>query len=1021
MTDKTITDIPKAYDPSKVEDKWYEYWLKNNLFHSEVDKTKTPYTIVIPPPNITGMLTMGHILNNTIQDIFIRTKRMQGFNACWVPGTDHASIATETKVTNYLKEKGIDKFEIGREEFLKHCKEWKDKYGGIIIQQLKKLGVSCDWQRERFTMDDDYYKKVLKAFVQLYKEGKIYRGYRMVNWCPASKSAISDEEVNYKTVNGKLWYLKYPVAGTESYLVVATTRPETMLGDTGVAVNPNDERYKNLIGKKVLLPIVEREIPIFGDEYVDMEFGTGAVKVTPAHDVNDYDMGMRHKLEFINIFNEDASTNKNVPEDFSELDRYVARKKVVERFEELGLLEKIEDYQNKVGYSERGGVPIEPYLSEQWFMKMTSDGSANSNEDELAKPALDVVKEGKIRFYPDHWIKTYEHWMSNIKDWCISRQLWWGHRIPVWYCVNKDHTVPKRFAVYSFILEKKAAKFESFDERKYKDGSLGRKGVIDGRNKKYRKFKERAYTFDNIKKIEKVFSMLKKQSDGRKNEAQIYIIPYNGRFSKSSIKIYKQKDIEYKYILKEVRKGDSFDALVDEINESLERNLIVSIERPNSCPQCGSKNLRQDNDVLDTWASSWLWAYDVFKTEKEKKYYYPTDTLVTAPDIIFFWVARMIMAGLHFRKNIPFKNVYFTSIIRDLQGRKMSKSLGNSPDPLDVILEYGADALRFTVIYLAPLGQDVLFSTEKCEIGRNFANKIWNAGRFLLMNAQNIPINKNLLNEHLDFSDYWINSRLHQTLSDLNKAMDKFEINNASKIVYSFVWSDFCDWYIELSKNRLYSDNEEVKLAVLNRAINIFESLLKIVHPFMPFITEELWQLIENRKDGQSISTSEYPKLDESLIDLEAEKEMGFVQDIITAIRNIRGEMNIPPSKFVSAFIKSNNVKDYQLEYIKKLARVEEITVDEKLEKPKTSASAILNECEIYIPLKGLIDLDVERNRLQKEITRLENSLTGIEKKLSNEKFVQNAAPEVVERERTKQKDWKSNLEKLKDILKNLE
>jgi valyl-tRNA synthetase len=883
MAVKNINEIPKAYDPSIVEDKWYKYWLKNNLFHSEVDKTKTPYTIVIPPPNITGMLTMGHILNNTIQDIFIRTKRMQGLNACWVPGTDHASIATETKVTNYLKEKGIDKFEIGREEFLKHCKDWKDKYGGIIIQQLKKLGVSCDWQRERFTMDDDYYKKVLEAFVQLYKEGKIYRGYRMVNWCPASKSAISDEEVNYKTVNGKLWYLKYPVAGTDSYLIVATTRPETMLGDTGVAVNPNDERYKKFVGNKVLLPIVEREIPIFGDEYVDMEFGTGAVKVTPAHDVNDYDMGMRHKLEFINIFNEDASTNKNVPDEFSGLDRYVVRKKVVERFEELGLLEKTEDYQNKVGYSERGGVPIEPYLSEQWFMKMSSDGSVSSNEDELAKPALDVVKEGKIRFYPNHWIKTYEHWMSNIKDWCISRQLWWGHRIPVWY---------------------------------------------------------------------------------NKQTKEIYC----------------------------------------DVN-----------------PPADAENWEQDNDVLDTWASSWLWAYDVFKTEDEKKYYYPTDTLVTAPDIIFFWVARMIMAGLHFRKDIPFKNVYFTSIIRDLQGRKMSKSLGNSPDPLDVISEYGADALRFTVIYLAPLGQDVLFSTEKCEIGRNFANKIWNAGRFLLMNSQNIPINKNLLNEHLDFSDHWINSRLHQTLSDLKRALDKFEINNAVKIIYSFTWNDFCDWYIELAKNRLYSDDEEIKSAVLTRALSLFENLLKIVHPFMPFLTEELWQLIENREDGESISTSEYPELNESLLNPEAEKEMGFVQDIITAIRNIRGEMNIPPSKFVTAFIKSSHVKDYQLEYIKKLGRVESIKVDENLEKPKASASTVLNNCEIYIPLKGLIDIDVERNRLQKEITRLEGSLAGIEKKLSNEKFVQNAAPEVVERERIKQKDWKNNLDKLKDIFKNLE
>ncbi len=879
MAEKNISEIPKAYNPSVVEDKWYKYWLENNLFHSEVDKNKNPYTIVIPPPNITGMLTMGHILNNTIQDIFIRTKRMQGFNACWVPGTDHASIATETKLTNYLKEKGIDKYEIGREEFLKHCWQWKEKYGGIIIQQLKKLGVSCDWQRERFTMDDDYYKKVLETFVKLYKEGKIYRGYRMVNWCPASKSAISDEEVIYKTVNGKLWYLKYPVLGTEKFVIVATTRPETMLGDSGVAVNPNDERYKNLIGKKVLLPIAQREIPIFADDYVDMEFGTGAVKVTPAHDLNDYEMGKRHNLEFINIFNDDASTNHNVPEEFRGLDRFVVRKKVIERFEDLQLLEKIEDYQTKVGYSERGGVPIEPYLSEQWFMKM----------QELAKPALDVMNEGKIKFYPDHWIKTYNNWMENIKDWCISRQLWWGHRIPVWY-------------------------------------------------------------------------------HNSTNEMHCGINP------PENIQLW-----------------------------------------------------HQDEDVLDTWASSWLWAYDVFRTEDEQKYYYPTDTLVTAPDIIFFWVARMIMAGLHFKKDIPFINVYFTSVIRDLSGRKMSKSLGNSPDPLDVISEYGADALRFTVIYLAPLGQDVLFSTDKCELGRNFANKIWNAGRFLLMNAENIPVNENLKNKHLDFSDEWINSRLHQTLSDLNNAMEKFEVNNASKIIHTFVWSDFCDWYIEMAKNRLYAVDEDlpadqagIKSAVLTRALGIFENLLKLVHPFMPFITEELWQLIKERNDGESISSSDYPTLNKSLINPEAEQEMNFVQEIITAIRNIRGEMNVPPSKYVTALIKSSHVKKHQIEYIKKLARVEEIKIDEKIEKPKAAASAVLKNCEIYIPLKGLIDLDVERNRLQKEIDRLENSLMGINKKLSNEKFIQNAAPDVVEKERIKQKDWNENLNKLKEILSNL-
>jgi len=871
-TENQSKEVPKAYNPADVEDKWYSYWIDNGIFNSDIDETKTPYTIAIPPPNITGMLTMGHVLNNALQDIFIRTKRMQGYNACWVPGTDHASIATETKVTKFLADKQIDKYQIGREAFLEHCQEWKKEYGGIIIQQLKKLGVSCDWRRERFTMDDEYYHEVIKAFVDLYREGKIYRGYRMVNWDPANKSAISDEEVIFKTVNGKLWHFKYPVMDSDEFVIVATTRPETMLGDTGVAVNPNDERYKHLIGKKILLPIAEIEIPIFADDYVDMEFGTGAVKVTPAHDVNDYEMGKRHNLQFINIFNDDATTNGNVPEEFRELDRYEVRKKVIARLEELGLLSKIEDYQNKVGYSERGNVPIEPYLSEQWFMKM----------DEIVKPAVDVVKEGKINFYPKHWEKTYFHWMESIRDWCISRQLWWGHRIPVWY-----HITTK----------------------------------------------------------------------------EIYC----------------------------------------DVN-----------------PPADIENYKQDEDVLDTWASSWLWAHAIFKTDDERKYYYPTNTLVTGPDIIFFWVARMIMAGMHFMKDIPFSDVYFTSIIRDVQGRKMSKSLGNSPDPLEVIKDYGADALRFTIIYLAPLGQDVLFSADKCELGRNFANKIWNAGRFLLMNKANTNLDKSLAAKHIDFADEWIASRLNKTLKQLNEAMEKFEVNNAIKIVHSFIWNDFCDWYVEMIKNRLYGDDQEIKSAVLTRAISIFEDALKMLHPFMPFITEELWQLTNERKDGESISTSQYPASDEQIINESAEKEMDFVKDIITAIRNIRGEMNIAPSKKVNAFIKSSEVKPHQVEYVKKLAKVDELKVEADLQKPKASASAVLNDCEIFIPLEGLIDLEVERQKLQKEIMRIEGSLVGIEKKLSNEKFVANAAAEIVEKERAKQKDWSDNLIKLKEILNNL-
>lgn len=883
MTNQT-TEIPKAYDPSVVEDKWYSYWGNKNFFHSEADESKTPYTIVIPPPNITGMLTMGHILNNTIQDILIRMKRMQGFNACWVPGTDHASIATETKVYNYLLEQKISKWEIGRDEFLKHCYVWKEKYGGIIIQQLRKLGVSCDWERERFTMDEHYYKKVIEAFVQLYNEGYIYRGYRMVNWCPVSKSAISDEEVIPRQVNGKLWHLKYPIIGTDEFIIVATTRPETMLGDTGVAVNPNDERYQHLIGKKVALPLTTREIPIFADEYVDKEFGTGAVKVTPAHDVNDYQMGQRHNLEVINIFNEDASTNHNVPEEFRGLDRYDARKKVVARLTEFNLIEKIEEHTHNVGYSERGNVPIEPYLSEQWFMKM----------NELAKPALEAVQKGEIKFHPAHWVKTYEHWMENIQDWCISRQLWWGHRIPVWYCVGDDHC-----------------------------------------------------------------------------------------------------NLECK-------------------------NPIVSATTPEKCPHCGSKNIKQDEDVLDTWASSWLWAYDVFKTDEEQKYYYPTDTLVTAPDIIFFWVARMIIAGLHFKKDIPFRNVYFTSVIRDIEGRKMSKSLGNSPDPLDVIAEYGADALRFTVIYLAPLGQDVLFSTEKCDLGRNFANKIWNAGRFLLMNKEKISVDENLLHSHKDFIDTWIESRLNETVENFLRSMEKFEINNASKIIYSFVWNDFCDWYVELSKNKFYSEDKEIQSAALTRALNIFESLLKLVHPFMPFITEELWQLIKERKSGESICVADFPTANRNIIDSAVSEKMDLFQSVVGAVRNIRGEMNIPPSKNISIYLKTNSFERSSIDYLKKLARAENVIMDASIGKPEKSASAIVQGVEIFIPLEGLIDIDLERSRLEKEIERLNESLTSLEKKLSNKSFVDRAPKDIVEKEFQKKINWTDKRAKLQLILDDL-
>ncbi|MBU2444323.1 MAG: valine--tRNA ligase [Bacteroidetes bacterium] len=884
-------ELLKVYSPNEVEDKWYSYWEENNLFHAEVDHAKEPYTIVIPPPNITGSLTMGHILNNTLQDIFIRWKKMQGYNACWVPGTDHASIATETKVTQALKEKGIDKKKIGREEFLKHCQEWKELYGGMILKQLRKLGVACDWERLRFTMDDDYYRLVIEAFVQLYEKGQIYRGLRMVNWDPQSQSAISDEEVIYQEVNGKLWYFKYPIKESDEFIVVATTRPETMLGDTGVAVNPEDERYKHLIGKKIVLPLVGREIPIFADEYVDKEFGTGCVKVTPAHDPNDFEMSKRHKLQVVNILNPDATLNSNAPGEFVGLDRFEARKKVARRLEEEGFLVKIEDYKTNIGYSERGKVPIEPYLSEQWFMKM----------DELVKPAIKSVEEGEVKFHPDRWTKVYFHWMNNIRDWCISRQLWWGHRIPVWYCVGDD----------ACFLECKKP--------------------------------------------------------------------------------------------------------------------IVAVDPPEKCPHCGSKNLRQDEDVLDTWASSWLWAHGVFKTEEERKYFYPTDLLITGPDIIFFWVARMIIAGHEFMNEIPFKDVYFTSIIRDDKGRKMSKSLGNSPDPLEVIDQYGADALRFTVIYLAPLGQDVLFSVDKCEIGRNFANKIWNAGRFLLMNRENISLNENLLHSHLDLADKWILSRLNATIQNLNDALDQFKINDASKQIYNFIWSDYCDWYIEFIKNRINSEtNDEIKSAILTRAIRVYENILKLLHPIMPYITEEIWQALADRQEGESIMISTFPAADHSLIKPFVDGEMDFLQNIITSVRNIRGEMNVPPSKTCDVVIKTENrkfeeiIKNYS-QYISRLARVENISVGKDVVKPKHSSSAVMRGVEIFVPLEGLIDIEVERERLKKEAERLQRLLDGVNKKLSNESFTSRAPKEVIEKEKEKQHNFSTSLEKIKHSLKLLD
>lgn len=911
-------ELPKAYNPKQAEEKWYPYWERHGFFHAKVNSKKKPFSVVIPPPNITGILTMGHVLNNTIQDVFVRWKRMQGYETLWMPGTDHAGIATQNVVERALAKEGKTRHDLGRDPFIKRVWKWKKEYGGTIIKQLKKLGSSCDWERERFTMDKGLSDAVQEIFIRLYNKGLIYRGTYIINWCPKDHTAISDDEVEYNEHKGHLWYIKYPIKGTEEHAIVATSRPETILGDTAVAVHPEDQRYKHLVGKIVILPLTDREIPIIADEYVDPSFGSGMVKVTPAHDPNDYWIGQRHNLPQVNILSVSASLNDNVPEKYRGMDRFKARKEVVKDLQAANLIQKIEEHTHSVGRCYRCDTIIEPYLSDQWFVKMKP----------LAEQALKVVQNGTITFHPERWVKVYEHWMTNIRDWCISRQLWWGHRIPVWYCTNCN-------------------------------------------------------------------------------------------------------------------------------------NIVASKSKPaKPCPKCSGKTYRQDEDVLDTWFSSWLWPFSTLdwpKDNRDLRYFYPTDLLVTAPDIIFFWVARMIMAGLEVMKEIPlpggsprkkpkdivpFHDVYFTSVVRDSQGRKMSKSLGNSPDPIDVIGDYGADALRFTIVYLAPLGQDVLFSTDKCDIGRNFANKLWNAGRFLLMNKEQFgfkfrdsrfkrgkPETSNLkpqtIVQHLDLADRWILSRLHSTIGDLDKTLENFDINQATKILYDFAWHDFCDWYVEMVKSRLYGDESpKIKQAVLGRALNIFDQMLKLIHPFMPFVTEELWQRLAKRKKGESIMVSPFPVQQKKWVDKDTESEMGFVQRMIESIRNIRGEMRIAPSKEIQVKIRfhdrhrATGIRKYT-NYFARLANVSHI---EQLngKQPRASASAVVDGEEIFIPLEGLIDLSVERERIQKEITRIRSMLEGVQNKLANQNFVTKAPLDVVENERTKLENFKLTLEKLERNYENI-
>ena len=869
-------ELPKSYNPSEVEVKWYKNWEKNKVFTQ--NNSSNTFTIMIPPPNVTGILHLGHVLNNTIQDILIRKESMMGKNTLWLPGTDHASIATETKVTKKLLSENVNKKEIGREEFIKHSWDWTEKYGGIIINQLKRLGCSCDWDRLNFTMNKEYYDAVIYAFVNLYNDGYIYKGERMINWDPVGLTAVSDEEVFYKEKNGKLWYIKYPIKDSNEYLVVATTRPETMLGDTGVAVNPNDSRYTKFIGKKVVLPIVNKEIPIFSDEYVDKDFGTGCVKITPAHDPNDFEMAKRNNLEIINIMYENASLNENVPLEFQNLDRFEARKKVVQNLKELKLLERTEDYINKVGYSERTDVIIEPRISKQWFMKMK----------ELAKPALKVVKDKKIKFHPPRWEKIYNHWLNNINDWCISRQLWWGHQIPVWY---------------------------------------------------------------------------------------------------------KDKEI---YCGVNPPQGDGW---------------------------------VQDEDVLDTWFSSWIWPLATLgwpNKTKDLDKFYPTQDLVTGPDIIFFWVARMIMAGLYFKKEIPFSNVYFTSIIRDEHGKKMSKSLGNSPDPIELFEEYGVDAVRVSILLIAPQGTDVLFSIDRLEQGRNFMNKIWNSSRFLMMNINDddkiIPFEK-IDFKNLESIDFWILSRMNKTIDLVNSQLSSYKLNEAIKTIYNFVWKDFCDWYIEFSKIRIYGDNKDEKEITLSVAIYVLKNILQLLHPYAPFITEEIWSFFKQKNENILVQT-QWPIINKSMINNEIEEEVDFLMNVVSSIRNIRSELNVSPKKESDLICRGpknkintiiNNKKYFQF-----LTKVKSILSGEKINKPNQCSTAVINDVEIFLPLADLIDIDKEIIRLKSNIKDIEARMNSVKKKLDNEHFVKRAPKNIVKHEKEKFNNYKNDYIKLVANLESL-
>ena len=878
-------ELAKTYDPKGIEDRIYQNWLNKKYFHAEVDRSKKPFTIVMPPPNVTGQLHMGHALDNTMQDILIRYKRMQGYNALWQPGTDHAAIATEVKVIQKLKEQGIDKNDIGREEFLKHAWEWKEEYGGRIVNQLKKLGSSADWDRERFTMDEGCSKAVEEVFVKLYNKGYIYKGSRIINWCPVCKTSISDAEVEHVDQDGFFWHINYPIVGEEGRFVeIATTRPETLLGDTAVAVNPEDERYQDLVGKMLKLPLTDREIPVIADSYVDKEFGTGCVKITPAHDPNDFEVGKRHNLPEINIMNDDATINE-LGGKYAGMDRYEARKAMVADLDALGLLVKVVPHTHSVGTHDRCKTTVEPMIKPQWFVKM----------QEMAKPAIEALKKNELNFVPDRFDKIYLHWLENIRDWCISRQLWWGHRIPAYYC--------------------------------------------------------------------------------------------------------------------------------DECGE-----VVVAKEMPKVCPKCGCTHFKQDEDTLDTWFSSALWPFSTLgwpdKTE-DFDYFYPTDVLVTGYDIIFFWVIRMVFSAIEQTGKVPFHHVLIHGLVRDSQGRKMSKSLGNGIDPLEIIDQYGADALRLTLITGNAPGNDMRFYMERVEASRNFANKVWNASRFIMMNLEKAEVPGEIPKDQLTAADKWILSKVNTLAKEVTENMDKYELGIAVQKVYDFIWEEFCDWYIEMVKPRLYNDGDTTKSAALWTLKTVLVNALKLLHPYMPFITEEIFCTLQSEEE--SIMISKWPEFTEEWHFAEDEAAVEMIKEAVRGIRNVRTGMNVPPSKKAKVFVvsESENVRntfENGKVFFATLGSASEVTVQaDRSGIDEDAVSAVLPEAVIYMPFAELVDIDKEIERLQKEEQRLTKELARVNGMLSNERFMSKAPESKVAEERAKLEKYSQMMDQVKERLTHLQ